>query len=250
MSVTRSALASSAARSHCVGSRADPAGDVARRAAQPRRRASRLRAELVVIDDARELRQRATRAASCGPGRRRTARRRAARAARVRCRSTIARGIARLEVAHDEEAVRAACPRRRRARSTSGSAASSGSGTPAARRGSRIERAGVDHRPFDERGHLVEQRVGHDHRSRLRACRRAGGRSRRGARRTTAMTLPSARASARRRRRSRSRCRARPRKRWPSVMRPAARPSAVTGTTSAPCSARSRCAGRTNSTSL
>src|SRR6185437_3215980 len=43
---------------------------------------------------------------------------------------------------------------------------------------------------------------------------------------------------------------ARARKRWPALIRPAASPSAVTGTTSRPWSATRRCAGRTNSTSL
>ena len=43
----------------------------------------------------------------------------------------------------------------------------------------RIERAGVDGGPFDQRGHFVEQRVGHDDR-RAFGCRlRAGARSRR-----------------------------------------------------------------------
>ena len=68
-----------------------------------------------------------------------------------------------------------------------------------------VERAGVDDRPLDQRGHLVQQRVGHDHRRPLRGPGERLLRSRRGASRTRRSPCPRPRASTRSRRRSRSR---------------------------------------------
>ena len=136
MSVTRSAFASSAARSAARAVGADHRRDVAREEAQPLD-ALGLRAELVVIDDA--ARASATRASSGAL--RSWSKKNLASASRARSTrslpSTIAAGSRVSRLLTSEEAVRRACRRRRRARSTSGSAASSGSGIPAARRGTR-----------------------------------------------------------------------------------------------------------------
>ncbi len=113
-----------------------------------------------------------------------------------------------------------------------------------------VERPGEDGGPLDQRRHLVQQRVRHDHRrvvGRFPAARR---RSAPCARRSSRRPCPPLPAFPRTRRRWRPRRPERLRKRWPDVMRPAARPRALTGTTSAPCSARSVCTGRTNFWSL
>ena len=114
-----------------------------------------------------------------------------------------------------------------------------------------IERALVDGRPFDQRGHFVEQRVGHDDASRPRRAARVPATisARRSAKLGDDLALGAQRflvgvrgrdrdVVAAQERGGRGR-RDRPRGRAPSP-----------ATTSAPCSASSRCAGRTNLTSL
>ena len=83
--VSRSALASHAARSVCVTSALQLLGDRAGELADALH-ALELAAELVVIDHGAEPLARDRRAASCDPGRRRTSRRPGGRAARARCR--------------------------------------------------------------------------------------------------------------------------------------------------------------------
>ena len=113
-----------------------------------------------------------------------------------------------------------------------------------------VERARVDDRPFDQRRDLVQQRVGHDRRR--VACRAFEADHDRGAARgerrdDLAFGFERRRVGVGGRDRDVA---ARTGSDGPPVTRPASRSSARTGTTSAPCSATSLCAGRTNLTSL
>ena len=148
---------------------------------------------------------------------------------------TMWRGSATRMLRHDQELRLQLALRRRAAGSTSGSAASSGSGTPAAPRGTRRRSC-----PRKTLGHSTSA-VTSSSSARIRRVRRLRARRLRcswrsiSARRAakSAITLPSA---AQRASRSRPRIRAlivaAPRKRWPCVVRPAARPSTLPGTTS------------------
>ena len=137
-------------------------------------------------------RQRARRAAACGPGRRRTWRRPGARAARARCRRRSAAGSGVCDVAHDEEAVDQ--PARVVGEREVALVQLHGEDQALLRhreeRG--VEGAGVHDRPLDQRGDLVEQRVGHDRASHRRRRLRGRRRCSRGARRSEGTTLPSA----------------------------------------------------------
>jgi hypothetical protein len=157
MSVSRSILANSAARSARLASA--PSFSAMLRAIGPG--AARGRPAIRACGDRPPHRgeRRAWQSRSCGPGCRRSARPRGVDARRARCRDDMAR-VVDLHVGDDQELVEQFARRCRAAGSTSGSAAWSGSGTPAALRGIRLELADIDRRPFDQRGHLVEQAIG------------------------------------------------------------------------------------------
>ncbi len=111
-----------------------------------------------------------------------------------------------------------------------------------------LEAAGERHRPFDQRRHLIEQRIAHqrpavearrDRRHARRGCARAARRNRRARGRARAASRVGARGA-----RAHSGCGAW--KRWPRVcVRPAVSRS-VAGTTSRPYSITTQCTGRTN----
>ena len=181
---------------------------------------------------------RATRACACGPGRRRTARRPAAGAPRVRCPRRCARGSAGLMLLTTRKRFVSRPSRRRAAGSTSGWPSSSGSGIRCGTaRKSASKRTAQHVRPLDQR--RSPRRAAHRRRSASgRACRpqraAAGARCRRGAASKTgdhrafvAQLLPR---SCRHLRSAIGLVAAS--KRWPSVSRPDCRPSARTGTTS------------------
>ena len=194
MSVTRSAFASSAARSHCSRGRRRSCGPMlrARRAARSTRVAPACRA----CCDKRRLR--ASRRARASGVLRSWSKKNCASASRARStRSlpwTIADGSRVSQIADDAGSACSSLPSRVGQREVL-LVLLHGQDQAFLRHGEErgVERAGVHHRPFDQRRHLVEQRVGHDHRgapatrSQLRAtiCRAA-------AREARGMTLPSA----------------------------------------------------------
>ena len=255
MSVSRSALASSAARSALRGQRRR------RRAARRWRAAMRahaldalaLRAELAVVDHLGQRRHARRRASSCGPGRRRTWRRPGAGAPRARCpRSRGSASAGRMLLTTRKLLVSLPCGVEQREVLLVGLHRQD---QAFLRHGEELglEAAEQHVGPLDQRGHFVEQRLVVDRASgpSLRGgAPAAGARSRRGARRSWRSPRPASSqllrvvvgvAAARPGRpapRSGGRaCCGRPPGRAPR-----------TGTTSAPCSATRPCAGRTKFT--
>ena len=195
MSVSRSALASSAARSALRPRASSPPSMPADRARDRAHalHALALRAELVVVDDLVEPGHARLERASCGPGRRRTSRRPGAGAPRARClRSTRLGSSGRMLLTMRNRFVSApAGVEQREVLLVRLHRQDQAFGRH--RQELALEAAQQHVRPLDQRGHLVEQRLVVDRRQALRAPPRlrAGARSRRGARRSRRSPRPA-----------------------------------------------------------
>ena len=251
MSVSRSALASSAARSACAGSRRRPCAGDRRGDGRTRSDAIALAAELAVVDHLVERGHARLERAACGPGRRRTSRRPGAAARRARCLRSMRAGSAGAMLLTMRKRL-VSLPR----------ASSSGkyfwfafivrtrhSGGTA--RNSALEVAGEHVRPLDQRRDFVEQRVVVDRREPAPTRRPRCSWRTISARRSSkpAITAPSlaqlllvAVGVAQLDRRA-ARLEAVALRRATGL-----EAERATGTTSAPCSATRPCAGRTNCT--